>query len=127
MTTPALLLLAPDDVTLYPPGAADERGWVQPGTVPAWTGTGNLQLAPGVSDPRAETGGGFGPFNPARVEGGVLYLPPEANPVDGMTAECRSQRWGLSQTRLVLDPTGGALTCWAATATRDDVLGYGDG
>jgi hypothetical protein len=123
------VLLATEPVELYAAGTADERGWVQPGTdPPVWSGTGNLQLSGGVSDPRAEAGGGFGPFNPARVEIGQLYLPAEANPADGMTVECRGHRWGLSQTRLIRDPTGaGGLDCWTATITRDDTTGYGDG
>jgi hypothetical protein len=122
------LLLAIDTVTLYPAGAADERGWTQPGTTPAWTGECNLQLGFGLSDPRAESGGGAGMFGPARQEGGELFLPPDAAPVDGMTAEVRGRRWVLSQTRLVPDPTGGGqLDCYTATITRDDSTDYGDG
>ena len=75
-----------------------------------------------MSDPRAESGGGYGPYAPARVETGTLYLPADASPVDGMGAELRGARWVLSQVREVRDPLGGSLTCWAATATRDAQL-----
>ena len=127
MSTPALLL-AVDAVTLYPAGPADVLGWsTGTGTAPVWSGTGNLQLSAGVSDPRASEGGGFGPFAPARVESGVLYLPDDAQPADGMTADVRGARWVLSQVRLVADPTGGPLTCWAATVTRDKQFGLGSG
>lgn len=117
----AALLLAADPVTLYPPGAADPLGlgWAQPGTDPAWSGTGNLQLQSGVSDPRAESGGGYGPYAPNRVESGTLYLPADAAPAEGMGADLRGARWVLSQVREIRDPLGGSLTCWAATATRD--------
>lgn len=121
------LLLAADAVTLYPPGTPDERGWTGPGTSAAWSGTGNLQLAAGVSDPRAVEGGGTGPFGPARLEAGALYLPPDAAPADGMTAEVRGQRWVLSMVRLVPDPVGSGLDCWEAAVTRDDTTDYGDG
>jgi len=121
----SLLLLGVDSVTLYAPGAADELGWVQPGTVAGWSGTGNLQLGGGASDPHAETGGGYGPHAPARVESGTLFLPADAQPADGMSADVRGVRWVLSQCRQVLDPAGGLLTCWVATATRDAQLGAG--
>jgi len=121
------VLLAVEPVTLYPPGTADERGWTGPGATAAWTGTGNLQLAAGQSDPRAEGGGGTGMFGPARLESGELFLPPDAQPADGMTAEVRGRRWVLTNTRLVIDPVGGDLDCWVAVATRDDSTDYGDG
>lgn len=127
MTTPAALLLAPDTVTLYPRGAADALGWALPGTVAGWSGAGNLQLGAGVSDPRAETGGGFGPHDPNWASTGTLYLPADADPVDGMGAEVRGRRYVLSQVRQVADPTGGVLTCWAATATYDDTIAGADG
>jgi hypothetical protein len=121
------LLLAADAVTLYPPGTPDERGWTGPGTAQAWSGTGNLQLAPGASDPRAAEGGGTGPFGPARLNIGELYLPPDAAPADGMTADVRGSRWVLSLVRLMPDPAGTGLDCFQATVTRDDSTDYGDG
>ena len=125
MTTPALLL-APDAVTLYPAAGADRLGWAQPGTVAGWSGAGNLQLGSGVSDPRAETGGGYGPHDPAWVSTGTLYLPADAGPADGMGAEIRGRRWVLSQVRQVADPTGGPLGCWAATVSYDDTVAGDD-
>jgi len=121
------LLLAADAVTLYPPGSPDERGWTGPGTAAAWSGTGNLQLGPGGSDPRASEGGGTGVFGPARLEQGELFLPPDADPEDGMSADVRGRRWVLSNARLVPDPVGAGLDCWQVTATRDDSTDYGDG
>jgi hypothetical protein len=113
------LLLAADAVALYPPGPADVLGWATEGVPPpAWEGTGNLQLAAGMTNPRATEGGGFGPFSPARAQQGVLYLPAEAAPADGMTAECRGIRWALGGVRLVVDPSGGDLTCFEAIATQ---------
>ena len=126
MTTPAALLLAPDLVALYPRGPADPLGWALPGTVAGWTGAGNLQLGSGVSDPRAETGGGYGPHDPNWASTGTLYLPADAAPVEGMGAEIRGLRWVLSQVRQVADPIGGALACWAATATYDDTVAGDD-
>ena len=119
------LLLAPDQVDLYPPGTADERGWTRPGTTAAWSGQGNLQLAAGQSDPRSEVGGGTGMFGPARLESGALFLPPDAQPADGMTAQVRGHRWVLTNTRLVIDPVGGGLDCWVASIARDDSTDYG--
>ena len=120
-----VLLLAADPVTLYPPGTPDERGWTAPGTTAAWTGTGNLQLSAGSSDPRAAEGGGTGMFGPARLESGALFLPPDAQPADGMTAEIRGRRWVLTNARLVADPVAAGLDCWVAVATRDDSTDYG--
>jgi hypothetical protein len=111
------LLLALDQVELYPAGELDAHGWRQPGTVPVWAGLGNLQQQPGHSDPQATAGGGHGPHDPRRDRVGVLYLPADAPLVDGITAEVNGQPWALSQTRIVRDPTGGPLDCWAATAT----------
>jgi|SRR5215472_1598370 len=118
----ASLLLAPDTVELYPapaaPADADAHGWALPGAAPpAWTGTGNLQLAAGATDPRASERGGHGPFDPASIHTGTLYLPPDANPVAGMTALVRGTVYALAQVRLVADPIGGALGCWAAAAS----------
>ena len=60
------LLLATDQVALYPPGKADPHGWVEPGGPrPYWSGAGNLQLVAGASDPAAAAGGGHGPQDPA--------------------------------------------------------------
>jgi hypothetical protein len=109
------VLLANDAVELYAiPGTADAHGWADPGAAPpAWTGTGNLQRAPGYTDRRAADAGGHGPFGPAAQETGILYLPPDANPEAGMTALIRGWIWALSQVREIADPTGsGLLDCW---------------
>lgn len=112
------LLLATDQVALYPPGKADPHGWVEPGGPrPYWTGAGNLQLAAGASDPAAAGGGGHGPQDPAAAQGGTLYLPPDTGVWEGSTALVRGQWWALSQVRAVSDPTGSGLDCVAATAT----------
>jgi hypothetical protein len=116
------VLLATDTVQLYPPGTAtDEHGWSLPGGPATWTGPGNLQLSPGVSNPRADDrggrklpGGGSGPFGPAVIEQGTLYLPPDADAHDGGTAIIRGAGWVLSNVRLVVDPSGGSASCLAA-------------
>lgn len=119
--TPAAagLLLPVDPVTLYAPGGEDGHGWRMPGGEPSWTGTGNLQLGPGVSDPRAGTGGGHGPFAPAYDQAGSLYLPPDAAVTEGMVAHVRGRAWVLSQVRTVLDPAypGAGAACTVATVT----------
>lgn len=111
------VLLAADAVTLYRPGDRDGHGWREPGSAVGWSGTGNLQLAPGPSDPGAGAGGGHGPSEPAAALAGQLYLPADAEPAEGMTAEVRGQRYTLSQVRFVTDPAGGGLGCWAAAVT----------
>jgi len=124
-----LLLLAPDTVELYPPsGQDDAHGWALPGAAPpVWTGAGNLQLAAGTTDARASERGGHGPFNPAATEQGTLYLPPDANPGAGMTALIRGRVYALAQVRLVTDPTGGLLGCWAAAASAVSTWPVADG
>ena len=114
------VLLAADEVELYPANGPDTHGWTLPGTAPSWTGTGNLQLGAGLSDPRAADRGGHGPFAPATAPTGVLFLPADAEPAEGMAARIRGQVWVLSQVRLQADPTdlAGYLTCWAATVTE---------
>jgi hypothetical protein len=117
------VLLPTDQVELYAPGAADEHGWrLPPRGDPdwRWCGPGSLQLAPGPSDPRATEGGGAGPFSPGARQAGALYLPPEAQPAEGMAAVIRGQVWVLSQVRYVKDPNdlGGFLDCWASTVTE---------
>jgi hypothetical protein len=115
------VLLATDQVALYPPSSvSDEHGWeLPPEARPAWSGVGNLQLSPGPSDPRATEGGGAGPFRPRAANAGNLYLPPEAEPQEGMAAVIRGQVWVLSQVRYIKDPElGGYLDCWASTATE---------
>ena len=111
------LLLAADEVALYPPGKPDPHGWVQPGGQPSWCGTGNLQLIAGASDPRAGDGGGHGPQDPAAAQQGTVYLPPGCDVREGSTARIRGQWWALSQVRLVPDPAQTGLDCMAATAT----------
>jgi hypothetical protein len=112
------LLLAADQVDLYPPSAGtDAHGWAVPGTAPpAWAGLGNLQLGPGPSDPRAAEGGGAGPFGPAAADHGTLYLPTDAPAADGCVAVVRGQAYVLSGTRLVPDPAApdGGASCQAA-------------
>ena len=115
------LLLAADSVELYRPSdSADEHGWALPGTLPAWSGPGNLQMSGFPSDPRAEATGGHGPFAPASQPSGALFLPLDASPSDGQVAVVRGQSWALSQVRLVVDPTGGGVDCWIALATLAD-------
>jgi hypothetical protein len=111
------LVLATDLVELIPPAGVDEHGWRLPGADPVWAGAGNFQPAPGPSDPRATAGGGHGPNDPAAVPTGTLYLPPESGAAEGWSALIRGRMWALSAVRLVVDPTGGALDCLAATAT----------
>ena len=121
------LLLGTDDVELYPPGGTDPHGWRLADLArPYWHGTGNLQLAPGSSDPGASSGGGHGPYQPARVITGSLFLPPGVDVQDGTLAVVRKQAFALSQVRLVPDPIdpAGGIACVAATATT---LGGGDG
>lgn len=114
------LLLAADQVELYPPGEPDAHGWVLPGTDRYWAGSGNLQLQPGLSDPRAADRGGHGPYDPAAVQAGVLYLPPPVPLVEGSLAVVEGRgAFVLSQIRIMPDPAdpGGGIACWAATAT----------
>lgn len=115
------VLLATDDVELYPAsGAGDSHGWVeQPTEPPSWAGRGALQLGAGTSDPRAAEGGGAGPFAPTVVAAGVLYLPPDAAPADGMVAVIRGASWVLAQVRYVPDPIGGSLDCYVASVSSD--------
>lgn len=117
-----MILLPTDDVELAPPAQLDEHGWRLPGDEPYWTGRGNLQLAPGVSDPRAAAGGGRGPYGPARDLTGTLYLPADAAPVEGSVARVRGHVFVLSQVHLVIDPLypAGGITCWQATAMGTD-------
>lgn len=122
MVTAPGLLLAADEVELYPPAeTADAHGWQLPGddAEAAWCGTGNLQLNPGASDPMAADGGGRGPHAPAAVPSGVLFLPPGAPAGDGWCARVRGRLWVLSQVRELPDPAvpGGGIGCVAATAT----------
>jgi hypothetical protein len=113
------LLIARDEIALYPPAGRDGHGWALPGSVPVWRGRGSLQATPGQSDTQAADGGGHGPHGPARTPGAVLYLPPEAPAGDGMTALIGGKPWALSQCRMVTDPReSGELDCWAATATE---------
>lgn len=112
------LLLAADEVALYPAAPEDSHGWALPGLdPPAWTGTGNFQAQPGRADVRAADGGGHGPYDPRAGSVGVLLLPPDAPLADGMTAVVRGVTYALSQSRAVLDPVGGGLDCQAATAS----------
>jgi hypothetical protein len=114
------LILAADQVELYEPAPSDRYGWQDPPPSPPrprWCGTGNLQLAGGRSDPGAAAGGGHGPYNPARGLVGVLYLPPEACPVEGYAARIRGQAFVLSQVREITDPGETGLGCWMAAVT----------
>jgi hypothetical protein len=112
------LLLATDAVELYEPGQPDDAGWVEPPEGgPRWCGAGNLQLAAGTSDPLAAAAGGHGPHDPAHIASGLLFLPIDACPRDGMSAQLRRSWWTLSDVRLVQDPAGAGLDCWLATAT----------
>lgn len=117
------VLLPTDTVELYPPGTAtDEHGWSLPTSGATWTGPGSLQLDPGVSNPRADDrggrklpGGGSGPFGPAVIEHGTLYLPADADAHDGGTAIIRGEGWVLSNVRLVVDPAdGSSASCLTA-------------
>jgi hypothetical protein len=112
------VLLAPDDVELYEPGGTDEHGWRLPGAVADWRGRGSLQLVSGLSDPRATDRGGHGPHDPRAAQTGTLFVPADARPRDGMTAVVRETVFVLSQVRLVPDPVGSGLDCYAATVTE---------
>ena len=115
------VLLARDEVVLFAPGELDDHGWRLPSDYGYWQGTGNLQLAAGPSEPRAAGGGGHGPHGPARDLAGVVFLPADALPAEGSTADIRGTRYVLSQVRMVLDPvTDDGLSCWVATATSID-------
>lgn len=116
------VLLAADQVDLYPPSAAlDEHGWRLPDTTTSyWSGVGNLQLQPGISIPTAADGGGRGPFGPARDLLGTLFLPADVPLLEGSTAVIRGRWFVISETRQVTDPTDSGLDCWAAIATSID-------
>lgn len=116
------VLLPTDQVELYPPDSEDGHGWAFPadGILPWWSGAGNLQLVPADTDPRAADRGGGGPYDPGGYEQGTLYLPPDAEPVEGSAALIRGRGWVLSGVRLVVDPTGGPCGCWTATVTGTD-------
>ena len=122
------VLLAEDEVVLYPPSVdVDEHGWRLPDEAPYWSGIGNLQLNPGISNPLAAGGGGRGPYGPARDNVGSLFLPPEVPLLEGSSAMIRDRVYVLSQVRIVADPVmglDGPMTCWAATATSNDTWPY---
>jgi hypothetical protein len=120
-----MLLLAPDQVTLYPASqAADGHGWALPDGTLFWTGQGSLQASPGRSDAAAGGAGGHGPYAPALVPLATLYLPPEAGPVtDGMVAQVGGKAYALSQVRWVSDPVNpdvAGLGCWVAQCEGTD-------
>lgn len=126
------LVLGTDTVALYPPDAsADSHGWAQPGADPYWTGTGNMQLTPGPSDPQAAQGGGHGPYAPFAALQGQLYLPPDCPLQEGSAALVRGQWFAVSRARQVSDPTappGGGISCWvAAVAGTAQWEAAGDG
>ena len=78
---------------------------------------------PGRSDSLAREGGGAGPFDPNFNDLAILYLPPDAPVTEGMIAQIGTEKWSLSQVRLVTDPTGtGDLDCITATAVHDGVF-----
>jgi hypothetical protein len=116
------VLLAADQVALYPPGtSADAHGWaLEPEGAPSWSGRGNLQLGAGLSDPRAADRGGHGPFDPSATQAGIVFLPPDAQPAEGGVIVVRGQAFSLSQVRYVRDPRdyGHFMDCWAATVTE---------
>jgi len=121
------VLLATDTVELFPPGAIDAHGWVEQGTVPSWTGTGNLQLGPGRSEARADAGGGHGPSDPAAVEQGILYLPPDCPALDGWGALIRGRTFLLSHVRAVPDPTYPQAGLSCVEAVVSGTSGWPDG
>jgi hypothetical protein len=118
--------IAPDPMTLYPPSEdLDEHGWRLPSPEAYWSGKGNLQQYPGIADVRASDGGGRGPFGPARDRTGSVFLPVEAQLIEGSVLECRGRFYYLTQCRFIGDPTGNGdgtapLDCWTATATSFD-------
>ena len=114
--TSTSLLLAPDDVLLYARSASDDdHGWHVPGTALArWTGRGSLQLTEGAHYPRADGGGGRGPFDPANRSVGTVYLPEDAMPEEGMVLVARGREFVLSQVRYLPDPSAGNIGCWMA-------------
>jgi hypothetical protein len=113
-----MILLPTDDLVLYERGQADEHGWVQPGGEMAWAGRGAVQLAAGVTNSDAGSGGGHGPHDPASAELGTVYLPVDAPAADGMVLEARGRRYTLGQTRFIPDPTGGGADCQVAALTE---------
>ena len=114
------LLVAADQVELWEPGELDDHGWREPppdGARPRWSGTGNLQLNQGFSEPRGADSGGRGPHEPARVEDGLLFLPLDAEPHDGCSVRVRGEVYNLSQVRKIIDPMRFGLDCWTARTT----------
>lgn len=112
------VLLATDDLELYPAGAADEHGWVDTGAAAIWAGRGSLQIVAADTGPGADDGGGHGPFDPASTPNGLVYLPADAPARDGSALEARGERWVLSQVRYVADPAGLGLDCLVAAVNR---------
>jgi hypothetical protein len=109
------VMLATDQVALYPAQGTDSHGWGLPGAEPTWCGPGSLQLGPGRSEPGPGTGG---PWAPAAAESGQLYLPAEAQLADGCTAVVRGRVYTVSQVRLIPDPTSGGLDCQQAAVSE---------
>lgn len=112
------VMLATDELELWPAGDDDAHGWTAAGARPAWTGRGSLQLTPGLVDVGASVRGGSGPNNPAGAELGRVILPPDAPAVDGMGLEARGRRYVLSQVYNVADPAGAGLDVVVATVSE---------
>lgn len=112
------VLLASDELTLYRAEGKDAHGWALPGSTPAWTGKGSLQLTAGLTDQGATFFGGAGPYDPARAQQGTVYLPPDAPAVEGMVLVARDHPYVLGALRFVGDPVGAGADCLVASVSE---------
>lgn len=112
------VMLATDELELWPAGDDDAHGWTVDGARPTWTGRGSLQLNPGLVAVDAMVGGGSGPNSPAGAKLGRVILPPDAPAVDGMGLGARGRRYVLSQVYNVADPAGAGLEVVVATVSE---------
>lgn len=116
------LLLAPDHGVLYPPAlGVDAHGWA---TSPEstheaiWAGPCNLQMGVGVTNVDAAQGGGHGPFDPASVTQGEVYLPSDCGARNGSVLVSNSAAYTLGSVRLVNDPIHAGNDCVVATVSE---------
>ena len=76
----------------------------------------------GVAAVDAASSGGHGPFGPASVSQGTVYLPPECGAADGDVLVARGEVFQLEFVRLVTDPVGGNAD--ALEANVSEVTGW---